>query len=45
MMLEDKMVANLEGMVTGRRHEGSFQGIRGIQFLDLCIDYMGMFNV
>lgn len=45
MMLEDKMVVNLEGIVTRRRHEGSFQGTRDIQFLDLCIDYMGAFNV
>ena len=45
MMLEDKMVVNLEGIVTGRRHEGSFQVIRDIQFLDLCVDYMGTFNV
>ena len=45
MMLEGKMVVNLEGIVTRRRHEGSFQGTRDIQFLDLCIDYMGAFNV
>lgn len=45
MILEDKMVVNLEGIVTGRRHEGNFQGIRDIQFLDLCVDYMGTFNV
>ena len=27
MMLEDKMVVNLEGIVTGRRHEGGVSGI------------------
>lgn len=43
MLLEDKMVVNPEGIITGRRHEGSFQGIGDIQFLDLCVGYM--FNV
>lgn len=44
MLLGNKMVVNLQVIVTAMRHEESLQGIGNIQFLHLQVGYVSIFS-